>query len=28
MNHDWGDRSKWDAIAVESVLRMFDPNPE
>ena len=26
MNHNWGDRSKWDAIAVESVLRMFDPN--
>ena len=27
MDPEWGDRSQWDAIAVESVLRMFDPHP-
>jgi AcrR family transcriptional regulator len=28
MNPDWGDLSPWNEIAVESVLRMFDPHPK
>ena len=28
MNPDWGDRSHWDEISVNAVLRAFDPEPK